>query len=437
MLYISEITYVFLFHFVKKIGNDKINKFKGVKATLIVVFIFITAASALAATQIDIVGPSGSGSFGSAVEVLPNGNIIVTDPTYDITTPTTVTDVGAVYLYDGKTGNLISQVTGNCQNDNIGSGGVKLLNDGSFLIISPNWDLISATGTQTNKCVDGNQLVLKDVGAVSTGISSGIFGSVTTVNSLVGSNLNDRVGSGGVVILPNGNYTIKSSFWNDNRGAVTFGSENNPQTGQVSESNSLIGSNFNDSIGNITVLTNGNYVVNSSTWNSNRGSVTLCDGTSGCKGFVSVSNSLVGSPGDSAGFDGVTALSNGNYVVRSRFWNSQRGAVTFGRGTTGVIGEISSSNSLVGSIANDFVGSGDGFLNSGITTLKNGSYVIISSNWQSAAVRVGAATFGNGETGVSGIISSSNSLIGSNSGDFYITKTTALSNGNYVVSFPL
>ena len=33
-------------------------------------------------TQIDIPGPAGSGSFGRTVTVLPNGNFVVTDPTY-------------------------------------------------------------------------------------------------------------------------------------------------------------------------------------------------------------------------------------------------------------------------------------------------------------------------------------------------------------------
>ena len=401
-----------------------------------ILFAVVSIVPTRAATQIDIPGPPGSGSFGAAVAVLSNGNIVVTDPTFDITAPTLVTDVGAVYLYDGKTGNLIRRITGSCQNDNIGSGGIKVLNDGKFLISSPNWDLISAAGTPA-RCLGGDKFVSKDVGAVTTVNTNDIFDSVSASNSLIGSIPNDRIGTGGIKILSNGNYIVLSPFWNDTRGAVTFSDGNNPKTGQISETNSLTGSNYNDSIGSVTILANGNYVVNSSSWNDNRGAVTLCSGTNGCAGLVSVSNSLVGSPDDSVSSDGVTALTNGNYVVRSRFWNGQRGAVTFGSGTTGIIGEVSSSNSLIGSTINDFVGSGDGFLNSGITVLNNGGYVIISSNWQAADItRVGAATFGNGMTGVKGVISPSNSLIGSKSGDFYIAGTTALSNGNYVVFLP-
>ena len=51
------------------------------------------------------------------------------------------------------------------------------------------------------------------------------------------------------------------------------------------------------------------------------------------------------------------ALSNGNYVVRSAYWDNgaatNAGAVTWGSGTTGVSGVVSSSNSLVGSTSND------------------------------------------------------------------------------------
>jgi hypothetical protein len=46
------------------------------------------------AAQIDIPGPAGIGAFGSGVDVLPNGNIVVIDPTGP------VSNVGAVYLHN-------------------------------------------------------------------------------------------------------------------------------------------------------------------------------------------------------------------------------------------------------------------------------------------------------------------------------------------------
>ena len=56
----------------------------------------------------------------------------------------------------------------------------------------------------------------------------------------------------------------------------------------------------------------------------------------------------------------MTALSNGNYVVRSPYWDNgaatDAGAVTWGNGTSGVTGVVSAANSLVGSTAGDRVG---------------------------------------------------------------------------------
>ena len=62
----------------------------------------------------------------------------------------------------------------------------------------------------------------------------------------------------------------------------------------------------------------------------------------------------------SVGSNGVTALSNGNYVVSSPDWTNgaaaDAGAVTWGSGTAGVSGPVSATNSLVGSTADDSVG---------------------------------------------------------------------------------
>ena len=56
----------------------------------------------------------------------------------------------------------------------------------------------------------------------------------------------------------------------------------------------------------------------------------------------------------------MTALSNGHYVVSSPFWDigavADAGAVTWGDGTSGVTGAVTVTNSLVGSQAGDQVG---------------------------------------------------------------------------------
>ena len=374
------------------------------------------------AAQFDLAGPAGSGAFGTSVIVLPNGNFVVTDPGYDVSG---TNDVGAVYLYDGVTLAVISTLTGGTVNDGI-STSVKVLSNGNFIVLSPNWD----NGAMAN------------AGAVTWGSGvSGVSGVVSSANSLVGSTANDQVGNGGVTVLNNGNYVVSSVSWSSSRGAVTWGSGTSGVSGTVSAANSLIGSTANDFLGNggVLVLSNGNYVVTSSAWDNvavvDAGAVTWGSGTTGVIGAVSAANSLVGSTtGDSVGNGGVTALANGNYVVRSPSWDNgavvDAGAVTWGSGTTGVSNTISAANSLVGSTTGDAVGSG------GVTALNNGNYVVSSPSWDNGAVtNAGAVTWASGMTGATGAVSTANSLVGSTTGDG-VGGVTALNNGNYVVSSP-
>src|SRR4030095_6740879 len=86
-----------------------------------------SAVSSMLTTQTDITGPAGSEFFGFSVTALPNGNIVVTDPLFDITTPSVILNVGAVYLYNGATGTLISMLTGSGISDLVGLNGVTVL----------------------------------------------------------------------------------------------------------------------------------------------------------------------------------------------------------------------------------------------------------------------------------------------------------------------
>ena len=386
-------------------------------------YFFAFAAISIAnAAQTDLVGPAGSGLFGGSVTVLPNGNIVVVDTGYDLSGPT-VSNVGAVHLYDGTTLALISTLTGGTASDIVGSGGITVLTNGNYVVSSSSWGST-------------------DFGAVTwCSATTGCSGVVSSSNSLVGSTANDVVGSGGVTALTNGNYVVSSINWDNPSpaiagvGAVTWGNGTTGTVGLVSASNSLIGGTANDTVGaGVTALTNGNYVVRSPSWDNASpvivgvGAVTWGNGAGGTVGLVSASNSLVGSTAnDTVGNNGVTALTGGNYVVNSSIWGSSDfGAVTWGNGTTGTVGLVSASNSLVGSTSNDGVG------NIGVTALTNGNYVVISKDWGSS--NVGAVTWGNGTTGISGVVSSSNSLVGSTSNDGVGNiGVTALTNGNYVV----
>jgi hypothetical protein len=373
--------------------------------------------------------PSSGNNFGSAVVVLGNGNVVITAPMDD----TGATNVGAVYLYDGSTAALISELHGSHAEDQVGSGGVVRLSNENFVAISPNWD-----GTAT------------DVGAVTWGSStSGVSGVVSAANSLVGSTLSDKVGSNGVTALTHGNYVVVSISWDNgpvvNAGAVTWGDGTVGVKGAVSTANSLVGSVASDFVGSggVLALGNGNYVVTSTAWDNgtatSAGAVTWGDGTIGVKGTVSAANSLVGSrTSDVIGNVGVVELSNGNYVVISDVWNNgavaSAGAVTWGSGTVGVKGVVSAANSLVGSTQSDRVGE------LGVTVLTNGNYVVLSPQWHNGGlVDAGAATWGDGTHGVMGVISAANSLIGTSAGDAITGYggVKALSNGNYVVCSPM
>ncbi len=369
----------------------------------------------------DIAGPAGSGAFGT-VTVLPNGNFVVVDAGYD---EGAISNVGAVYLYNGATKTIISTLKGSTANDAIGSQAITVLTNGNYVIRSQTWD----NGAVSN------------AGAVTWGsATTGVSGVVSSSNSLVGSRASDGVGN--ITSLTNGNYVVVSPQWDNggttDAGAVTWCNGTTGRTGTISSSNSLVGSTASDFSGtSITTLTNGNYVVRSFTWDNgatiNAGAVTWGNGTTGIAGTISSSNSLVGSTAfDQVGGTGVTALTNGNYVVMSTFWNngatSSVGAVTWGDGTTGITGVVSSSNSLIGSTAGDQVGTG-------VTALTNGNYVVTSTSWDNGAiVDAGAVTWGNGTTGTTGVISSSNSLVGSTASDQVGTGVTALTNGNYVVT---
>ena len=280
--------------------------------------------------------------------------------------------------------------------------------------------------------------------------TTGAIGVISAANSLVGSTAGDDVGAG-VITLTNGNYVVASPTWHNgttaNAGAVTLCNGTTGLFGVVSTANSLVGATAGDEVGQnaydagLTALANGNFVVVSTAWHNSAGAsvgaVTLDNGTTGTFGVVSPANSLVGSTsGDEVGSGGVTALTNGNYVVRSLLWQNSAGttvsAVTFGNGVTGTVGVVSPVNSLVGSAANDSLGS------FGVTALPNGNYVVLSPRWDNGAVvDAGAATFGSGTTGVDGVVSAANSLVGSSANDTVGTYVlTVLTNGNYVVVSP-
>jgi hypothetical protein len=382
-------------------------------------------------TQFNLVSPDtlnpNVDTFGSSVAVLRNGNVVVTDPTDSTVAP----NAGAVFLYNGQTGTLLGELTGSTSGDLVGSGGVTALANGNFVVSSPDWQ-------------DGGV----EVGAATWyNGNGGPVEAVSPANSLIGSSSGDQVGSGSVTALTNGNYVVRSPGWQNAGaavGAVTWGNGVAGTTGAVSAGNSLIGSTNFDNVGNggVTALTNGNYVVSSPFWqnpNGSGGAATWGNGTGGTVGAVSAANSLVAGPNDGSVASSVTALSNGNYVVSSAGWDNGNalavGAVTWVNGSNAQTFDqsntIDPANSLIGSSDFDFVGG------TGVTALSNGSYVVSSPFWHNGGSVVGAVTRGASDGSTVGPVTTSNSLVGSTAGDDVGSGgVTALSNGNYVVSSP-
>ncbi|MES2469336.1 MAG: hypothetical protein V4675_18665 [Verrucomicrobiota bacterium] len=174
----------------------------------------------------------------------------------------------------------------------------------------------------------------------------------------------------------------------------------------------------------MTVLSNGNYVVNSPHWTNGSaaraGAVTWGNGNKGMTGVVSIVNSLVGGQTDDR-IGSTVGLSNGNYLVVSRFWKNQSaaaaGSVTWGNGNSGVAGKVSPMNSLVGSHYFDNIGYSYSTSTWGVMELRNGHYIVNSPDWGSAGIgHIGAFTWGNGTAGVVGEVSAANSLLGTTTG---------------------
>jgi hypothetical protein len=368
------------------------------------------------------------------IVVLSNGNYVVVSSPWD---NGDAVDAGAVTWGNGELGvrgtvSPSNSLVGTSNGDFIGYSGVAVLTNGNYVVCSADWNNGAATHAGAATFGNGN---------------SGAIGAVSAANSLVGTQTDDQVAFGCATALSNGHYVVASPFLGfgitPKAGAATWGNGTGGTVGPIFGDNSLIGTHAEDRVGadGIVALTNGHYVVISKLWDNNAtpnvGAVTWGNGNGGTTGAVSASNSLIGViDDDRAGNSGVTALTNGNYVVASNLWNngalSNPGAVTWCSGTGGCNGLISAANSLIGTQASDNIGDG------GVVALRNGHYAVVSFLWNNGGVvAAGAVTWGNGVAGTIGSISTGNSLVGTQTSDLVgLGGVIALSNGNYLVRSP-
>ncbi|MEQ8664043.1 MAG: hypothetical protein RLW62_24765, partial [Gammaproteobacteria bacterium] len=368
---------------------------------------------------------------------LPSGNGLIEIPDF-------ANGAGAIVFVDPTTpvtGTLgaATALVGLSAGDGAGNGGIGIFAD-YYLVLSPDYD-------------DGSNI---DAGAVTVGNNlTGITGSISGGNSFLGLNGGDALGSGGFFALNSGNALVHSPDFDGGAGAVTFFDLLNGNiagevgfVGAVDVDNSFVGPDPGDGVGSGGIEIVGNHFIvlspNLGT-SSGHGAVTVADdlGVSSPFGTVDNTNSLLGgNSGDAVGSEGIFELANGNVLILSPGWDSGKGAVTFVDLVNGTLptGFVNATNSLLGALPGDEIG----FDGSTATVDEffagaNHYYAVFSGNFQPG----GAVTFGDAASGISGVVSNANSLVGIGAGDDVglITNSSVadfeqLSNGNLVLLHP-
>lgn len=375
----------------------------------------ISAANSLVGTTAgDRLGETGVWGFFE----LPGGHFAVVSPSFS---SPGAAHAGAITWGDTTTAirgvvSASNSLLGSTNQDLVAAS-IVALDDGNWVVGSPSWSNDGAFSVGAATWIDA---------------SAPLVGPISTANSLVGGTQGDHVGQQ-IVALNDGRYLVASPMWTNGSagfvGAVTWVDRQGLHTGSVSADNSLVGTNPGDEVGeSVSVLANGNYVVSSSRWARDSvqlvGAVTLARGDIGMTGQVSTANSLVGDEDDDRmGLEPVP-LSNGNFVALSPLWHGQLGAATLIDGQTGRIETVSAQNSLVGSVPHEGPQS--------VTVLnRTGNYLVVDSDWNNL---LGAVAWGNGRTGVVGEISATNSLVGTSTYYSVGTDVVAADNGNAIVT---
>lgn len=437
-----------------------------------------------------LVGASDGDRIAEDVVLLKNGNFVVVSPRWS---DDAQSYVGAVTWGSGTSGvagpiSATNSLIGGRSGDQVGIGGVVPLDDGGFVVSSSFWRTpiapfrqgaltrgsgvaplvgrVSAANSFLGSVptvggfdgcfspqiteLEGGRLLVADpcwndgpfasVGAVTWfGAGDALIGSASVFNSLIGTNTKDGVGAR-IAVLQGGQYAVGSQYWRFGRGAVTLSTGANRLTGRVSATNSLVGSTPGDQVGqSLTVLTNGNLVVASPNWDgavgAKLGAVSFVSAATPITGPVTRANSLYSvEPSFFEPDFRITPLRNGNYVVGCAGCtiggHTEAGVVVFASGSLGITGPITTANSLHGVQERDSVGQQ-------VLALSDGNYLVLSPEASRNALQsVGAASFGDGQAGIRGAISPTNSLVGSAQFDRVGTYALVLDNGAYVVASP-
>jgi filamentous hemagglutinin family protein len=309
----------------------------------------------------------------------------------------------------GASGNV--SLTGTTAGDRVGENVIPVLigSEYGWVIASPNW-----TNTGYSASAAGAVTVISGATAA--------LGPVSATNSLVGTHSGDSFGVndgyGGQLYNrdSHGYFLVANSGWDGGKGAVTHINLAAPAVGEVGGANSLVGSIAGDNIGGTIHFNDdsGNYFVVASNWGGGSGAVTWGSAANGVKGAIDDSvgqptaylNSIVGKPGDYVGQ--YTQMIDDKLLVLSPQWandhysDSNMGAITVLRSDaspqdylTNPVGDgssriVSATNSVVGSVSGDAVGFDSPWGGAVVSNLGNNWWAVGSPSRDSGK---GAVTF--------------------------------------------
>jgi filamentous hemagglutinin family protein len=260
--------------------------------------------------EVSRISGANPGDFfgGDYITALSNGNYVFGNPGANIGG---LVDAGTVILADGTTGAEISRISGTNSLDLFGSGEITALSNGNYVF--------------------GNRFA--NIGGVfwagTVILADGTTGA--EISRISGTNPEDHFGWGEITALSHSNYVfgnLSASIGGvENAGTVILADGiTGAEISRISGTNSL------DLFGSdITVLSNGiNYVFGNTRADiggvEDAGTVILANGTTGAE-ISRISGSNLG---DEFGSGEITALSNGNYLVASPSANNEAGRVDIG-----------------------------------------------------------------------------------------------------------
>ncbi|CAN5618016.1 hypothetical protein BH11PSE7_BH11PSE7_19040 [soil metagenome] len=238
--------------------------------------------------------------------------------------------------------------------------------------------------------------------------------SGSLLSALTGSHSGDGIGGGGYQFQGT-SYVFKSGTWNGNFGAWTWINSTTgasaPGSGIISAANSLVGTAANDLLSaSLSTSTSGRALLIAPRYGNGAGALASFT-NAGFAGTLDSGSALVGSsPTDNIGNYGSSYLTGNYYAIFSANWGGNKGAITVIDTTQALSGVVGSTNSLVGSATGDLVGNGT----SSLRQFNNGKVMVFSSQWGGGK---GAFTVFDGVNLVKGTVDATTSLVGSTTSD--------------------